>query len=145
MADFLIGAFQTADTPSITLASLADGAYAISAAVDNTSGKYPRAVLELVLPSAVTCGAGAPFVGIQASFALDGTNYPNPGNAATASGLPQVASISAPAGAAFTRGVTQAFDLLPCPFKLIMFNSLGVALPSGMFGFKLYRFTDLAG
>lgn len=144
MATILWQAPGTADAPTwTTLAALAIGGYALSSIIDNTSLLVQNAVLDFGLPSAVTCGASAPFIGITVLYALDGTTYPTPpGATAGATGIVQSAVVPAVASASFTRGQSTRFEVLPFKFKLLAYNGLGVAFPSGTFVTNLYRFGE---
>jgi hypothetical protein len=135
-----------ADQPtwSPSLASLASGAYSLSSVIDNTTGLFENALISLVLPSAVTAGSGAPFVGFTMLYSEDGTTYPTPpGASAGATGVPQTASVPAVASASFTQGVSLPFLIAPFKFKILMVNSLGVAFPaSGTFTVNLRRWAE---
>lgn len=135
----------TADSPTwgTALASLASGGYSLSSAISNSTGLFENAIIDFRLPSAVTAGSGAPFVGFTLLYAPDGATYPTPGSAGTATGIPQTASIPAVASASFQGGHTQPFLILPFPFKLLLVNTLGVAFPaSGTFTAKVYRWAE---
>lgn len=146
MATVTWAAPAAADQPtwSAALASLASGSYSLSSVIDNTVGLYESAAIQVILPSAVTAGAGAPYLGFYVLYAMDGTNYPTPpGATAGATGIPQTAWVPAVASASFTGGHTQRFEIWPFKFKLLLLQSLGVALPaSGTFTVNMSRWAE---
>lgn len=119
-----------------SLNNLADGAYALGAAIDNrpTAGSvfsYDLGDLTITLSSAVTAGSGSPYITVWVLPAVDGTNYPSPpgGSAGAApAGLsqifPMVASVST------QTIICPDLRLFPYLCKIMILNRLGVAFPA---------------
>lgn len=129
--------------------ALADAAYAMGAAIDNTvtSNGYLYGDLDLVLSGSVTAGANAPHVAVFLLPTLDGTNYPTPpgGTAGATPGTYLVGTMHAQPSAGFTVGIIRGIVLPPFSFRIAIQNSLGVAFPSGTGSLcRLYRYYEQA-
>ena len=156
MTSNLILSPYTADSTLIAssqLTGLSNGGYA-SAGVgtptpyNNTAGKpYFRA--RLILPSAVTAGTSAPFVGVYAipSLAGDGAAYPDPPGLAAEACPAQyhIGNILPVAGASFTSGILNTAVLEPNWYLFVLLNELGVGFPSGTVSFIGNSFSEQAG
>lgn len=122
------------DTPTwgTALSGLASGAYSLSSAIDNTTGLYTDAVFNFVSTSASAASVGSGgFIGLTLLYSVDGSTYPTPGSGGSATGIQQTASIPGLAGATFTSGHSQRFEILPFAFKILLVNSLGITGPAG--------------
>lgn len=145
MSNLTWQSLNTADTPtwSVGLGSLGSGAYSLSSVIDNTStgsngGLFTNAILELLFGSAVTAAAGNPTVQTWLLEAADGTNYASPNAAGLASySLPN--SIYSAVASQSVSVILIPLPLRPLPFKLDLWNNLGVAFPSTVTA-KLWRF-----
>lgn len=116
--------------------ALADGSYALGAAIDNrpTSGSvigYDMGDLTITLSSAVTAGSGAPYVQVWILPAVDATNYPTPPGG-SAGNAPMYLSYSFPMVASTSTSTIICPDipLPPYLFKVMLLNKLGVPFPS---------------
>lgn len=132
----LNGSLDTAIAGASLNALGGSGSYALGAAINNTPTdgsviSYDMADLTITLSSAVTTGAGAPYLVVWILPAVDGTNYPTPPGA-TAGAAPiglsfsfqQIASVST------STIVCPNIPIPPYNFKVQIQNNLGVALPS---------------
>lgn len=152
MSTFKFGSYNTADAPTWTaLTSLANGSYALSSAIDNTSGDasgglflYGDAVLNL--GASATAGSGSPYIQLYALWSPDGTNFPTPpGATAGAAGLHMLASSALlVASAAFQIVMFPPISLRPGKVKLMIYNGSGVAFPASGVTCSLYRYGEQA-
>jgi hypothetical protein len=112
--------------------ALANGAYALGAAIDNTSGLYLLGDLVIKLSSAVTAGATLPTLPVWILPAIDGTNYPTPpgGTAGAAPGNLLAGTAAMVASVSTSLIVIRGLVLLPSLFKVLIQNNLGVAFPA---------------
>jgi hypothetical protein len=144
MATVLWGA-PTTDTLTwgTALSALPSGSYSLSSEVDNTSGLYENALFYFTSTAATGSNvASGGFIGLTTLYAPDGSTYPNPGSAGSATGIPQVASIPGLSGATFTHGHSGSFLILPFKFKILLYNGFGIALPTGTIVASLKRFAE---
>lgn len=131
----LNGSLDTA-VAGTSLNALANGAYALGAAINNTPTdgsvvSYDLGDLTITLSSAVTLGTGAPSLVVWILPAVDGTNYPNPpGATAGAAPLSLSHTYQQVASASTTTIVCPDVPLPPYSFKVQIQNNLGVALPA---------------
>lgn len=112
------------------------GSFALGAAINNvpTPGSvvsYDVADLTITLSSAVTAGAGSPFIAVWILPAVDGTNYPTPPGASAGAApiglsysFQQVPSVST------STIVCPNIPIPPYNFKVMIQNNLGVAFPA---------------
>jgi len=111
--------------------------------VDNATGLYTHGLLDLELGASFTCGTGTPRVDCYATYAPDGTNYPNPpsGTGAIPGDL-WVTRILGIASAGFTRNHSGMFPLVPFKKKIVIVNNLHTTGNWNSTGnvLKLYRF-----
>jgi hypothetical protein len=131
------------------LNALANSAYALGSAIDNTPATLGAFYgdLEVVLSSSVSAGTGTPYIGVYLLPSLDGTNYPTPpgGSAGATPASYFVGSILANASTGFTVGHLRGIVLPPFNFKILIQNVLGVALPAtNTSTVKLYRYSEQA-
>lgn len=146
MSTFKWTSYNTADTAiaSTSLNALANGAYALGAAIDNTSGLYLYGDLVIVLSSAITPSSGSiPTVPVSLLPSPDGTNYPTSGSGTTGNLL--VGVISAVASVATSVLVLRGIVLPPALFKIQIQNNMSVAFPATSTSTgKLYRYNEQA-
>lgn len=146
MSTFKWTGYNTADTAvaGTAMNALANAAYALGSAIDNTAGLYLYGDLVLVLSSNVTPPAGSiPTVNVSLLPSPDGTNYPNSGTGTTGNML--VGVISSVPSVATSVLVLRGIVLPPALFKVQIQNNLGVAFPSTTTSTcKLYRFSEQA-
>ena len=131
----LNGSLDTA-VAGATMNALANAAYALGAAIANTptagtTVSYDMGDLTITLSSAVTAGAGSPYIAVWILPAVDGTNYPTPPGASGAAAplglsysFPMVASVST------STIVCPNIPIPPYNFKIMLQNNLGVAFPA---------------
>lgn len=128
-------AYNTPDTAvaGASMNALANGAYALGAAIDNTSALYTDADLWLALSGTITTGSGTPVINVWLLPSLDGTNYPTTGGTTTA-GATQVnlgvGSIVIPATTNVQFMALRGIPVPPALFKIQIQNAAGVAFPS---------------
>lgn len=123
---------------STSLYALGIGGYAYSAEVDNSTLQYPLGDIELAMSTTVTLAAPAtlavlllPNVGSGNYAAASGN--PGPGYFA---GAVQLVAAATPQSMQILR-----VPLVTNKFKIVVFNNLGVALPSNTSStLKLYRY-----
>jgi hypothetical protein len=149
MSTFKWTSYNTADTAvaGASMNALANGAFALGAAIDNTSGLYLYADLQLVLSSAVAVPAGLPTIAIWLLPAIDGTNYPNPPGGTAVLGPTNlvVGTISAVPSVSSSVFSFRGVPLSPSLFKIMIQNNLGVAFPSTNTSVcSLYRYGEQA-
>lgn len=132
-------AYNTADDIGGTaFNSLADGSGAISSEVDNSSGLYMFADLEVTQGGAVTSSGLDARIDVYLVPTYDGTNYPTPGGATTFTGTQYVGVISSVetvgtvAVTSFTNGTLRRIMLPPTKFKIGMVNELGASFNSSV-------------
>jgi hypothetical protein len=147
MSTFKWTTYNAADTAvaGTSMNALANGAYALGAAINNTSGLYLLGDLLLTLSSAVSVPAGSPSIGIWILPALDGTNYPNPpgGTAGNAPGTLYAGTITMVASTSTSIMVARGLVLPPSLFKVMIQNNLGIAFPStNTSACSLYRYGE---
>lgn len=119
-----------------SLNGLTTTSYALGDAIDNrpTDGSvisYDLADLTILLSSAVTTGAGAPYVQVFILPAVDGTNYPSPPGASAAAAplyfgksFPMIASVST------VSIICPDIPIPPYLIKVMIQNVLGVTFPA---------------
>jgi len=139
--------YNAADTAvaGTSMNALANNAYALGAAIDNTSGLYLLADLVIVLSSAVTVAAGSPLVGIWILPSPDGTNYPTPPGASAAAAPANLyaGTITLVGSVATSVMVARGLVLPPSLFKVLIQNGLGVSFPATTTSTcKLYRYGE---
>jgi hypothetical protein len=117
--------------------ALANAGYALGAAINNTPTDgttiaYDMADLTITLSSAVTAGAGTPYLTVWILPAIDGTNYPTPpgGSGAAAPGNLIGGTYQGVASVSTSTIVIRDIPIPPCNFKVLIQNNLGVALPA---------------
>lgn len=146
MSTFKWTAYNTADTAvaSTSLNALANGSYALGAAIDNTSLLYLYGDLVIVLSSAVTPTSGSiPTVNVTLLPAPDGTNYPTSGTGTA--GNMTAGVVSSVASVATSVFVLRGIVLPPSLFKIQVQNNLSVAFPAtNTSTCKLYRYGEQA-
>ena len=127
-------AYNTADDIGGTaFNSLADGSGALSSEVDNSSGLYMFADLEVTQGGAVTSSGLDARIDVYLVPTYDGTNYPTPGTSTTFTGTQYVGVISSVetvgtvAVTSFTNGTLRRIMLPPTKFKIGMVNELGAS------------------
>lgn len=132
-------AYNTADDIGGTaFNSLADGSGAISSEVDNSSGLYRWADLEVTQGGAVTSSGLDARIDVYLVPVYDGTNYPTPGGATTFTATQFVGSISSVetvgtvAVTNFTNGTLRGILLPPTKFKIGLVNELGASFNSSV-------------
>jgi hypothetical protein len=131
----LNGSLDTA-VAGASMNALANGAYALGAAVNNTPTdgsviSYDMADLTITLSSAVTAGSGTPGITVWILPAVDGTNYPSPpGGTAGAAPLYLSSSFTVVASVSTTTIVCPNIPIPPYNFKVMIQNNLGVAFPA---------------
>lgn len=141
-------AYNTADNIGGTaFNSLADGSGAISSEVDNSTGLYQFADLEVTMGSAVTSSGLDARIDVYLVPTYDGTNYPTPGGATTFTGSQYVGSISSVetvgtvAVTNYTNGTLRQILLPPTKFKIGLVNELGASFNSSV-TVKLRRYNS---
>lgn len=127
--------YNAADTAvaGASMNALANGNFALGAAIDNTSLLYTDADLLIVLSSAVTtAGTGAPTIQVWLLPAVDGSNYPAPPGASanTAPSNLLAGTIMAVPGTSTSVLVLRGIIVPPALFKIQIQNNLGVAFPA---------------
>lgn len=150
------GAVATADiaVPSANLNALASGTaaanYVLGAAINNIPATLGALYgdFELNLSSAVTAGAGAPFLAVYIIPSLDGTNYATTNGGTTAGPTSPnylAGVILVPASTAVKVLQLRGIILPPSNFKVMINSQLGVALPStNTSTARLYRYGEQA-
>jgi hypothetical protein len=135
MSTFKWTSYNAADTAvaGASMNALANTAYALGAAIDNTSGLFLYGDISIVLSSAISLPAGSPpTVGIWILPSFDGTNYPTPPGA-TAGVAPAnllAGTIAMVASTSTSIMMARGLVLPPAKFKVLIQNGLGVAFPS---------------
>jgi hypothetical protein len=134
LSHILAGSLDTA-IASASLNALANAAYAIGAAINNTptSGatvSYDLGDLTIQLSSAVTTGTGQPYLNVYELPAVDGTNYASPNAASAPPPSLLVGTFWAPASTSIQTIVVPDLRLLPYNIKFLIQNNLGVAFPA---------------
>lgn len=150
MSTFKWSAYNTFDTAvaGASMNALANNAYAIGAAIDNTSGLYLYGDLVIDLSSAVSVpSSGLPTIMVWLLPAFDGTNYPIPPGA-TAGPAPAnllVGTMAMVSGVSTSIMALRGIVLPPALFKIMIQNNLGVAFPSTSTSTcHLYRYYEQA-
>lgn len=149
MSTFKWTGYNTADTAvaGTSMNALANGAYAIGAAIDNTSGLFMLGDLVIVLSGAVSVPAGSPTIGIWILPSPDGTNYPTPpgGTAALGPANLYAGTIAMVPSVSSSVMIARGLVLPPSLFKVMIWNNLGIAFPSSTTSTcKLYRYNEQA-
>ena len=141
---------NSADTAiaSATMNSLANGAYALGAAINNspTSGSvigYDDADLYIQLASAVTTAAGAPNIVVWILPTYDGSVYP-PTSAGSPTYLSRTFMFAASTSTTLLALTGLRSLILPITFKVQILNNLGVAFPASGNNAYLVRKTNAA-
>lgn len=132
-------AYNTADDIGGTaFNSLADGSGAISSEVDNSTGLYQFADLEVTMGTAVTSVGLDARIDVYLVPTYDGTNYPTPGGASTFTGSQYIGSISSVetvgtvAVTSYTNGTLRSILLPPTKFKIGLVNELGASMATSV-------------
>jgi hypothetical protein len=129
--------------PGTSLNALANGAYALGPAINNTPGgldstissngfSYDLYDITITLSSPVTAGDVTPSISIYFLPTVDGVNYPTPPGA-TAGPAPSNYLVGTYQGVASASTETMSVLDLSAPqydFKVLILNNLGVAFPS---------------
>lgn len=137
-----------------SLNAIASGTSAANFVLGNIINNVPATMgalygdFELNLSSAVTAGAGAPFLAVYLIPSLDGTNYATTNGGITAGPTSPnylAGSILVPASVAVKVLLLRGIILPPSNFKLMINNQLGVALPAvNTNSARLYRYGEQA-
>jgi hypothetical protein len=138
MATIKLTAYATADSVLTTeLNSLATATNSsASAAVDNSSDRYPFADVELVVDHAANPSAGG-LHDIYILAAVDGTNFPDTAHETGE----RWASIPVAANTNVQRVTRQGrFPIPPCQFKLFLRNVSGQALVASGNTLTIFRY-----
>ncbi|HVB33708.1 MAG TPA: hypothetical protein VNJ52_04960 [Patescibacteria group bacterium] len=138
-------AYESTQTPTITLASLANGATRACTAIDNSSALDLDAVVFLQIKTGGTGVSSTGHVDVYIVKSLDGTNWDD-GFSGTDSGLSPVvgstflfsfpAYVNASSFLASER-LSKVFDRLPKKFSICVVNNTGAAFDSTAANFKL--------
>jgi hypothetical protein len=131
-----------------SLNNLSSGSWATSGStlLDNGTNKDQLADIQIILPSAITAGAGSPRLDVYIIRVPDGTNAPTPpGTSAGATpGQYFAGSILANASASFTGGVLPGVTLPAGKFLVTVQNNFGAATPtSNGTVFEAYPYNDV--
>lgn len=145
-----LSAYDAADSLGSGLNALANGAVAVSGAIDNTPATLGHAAYEfgdvwLVMSSAITAGSGAPYVQAVALASLDGTNYEQSG-VSSAQIFPVAGSVTEAILPSTAYSVVR-IKRLPLPaalLKIAVLNESGVAFAATVTA-SLYRGEHQAG
>ena len=130
----LNGSLDTA-VAGATMNALANAAYALGAAINNTptagtTVSYDLGDLTITLSSAVTAGT-APYITVWVLPAVDGTNYPTPpGGSGAAAPLSLSFTFQLVASVSTSTIVCPNIPIPPYNFKFMVQNNLGVAFPA---------------
>jgi hypothetical protein len=138
MADFLWDTPGTADTlaTGASLNALADGSGVVGSEVDNSSDRKTMMDIWFKVDTDRTSSGTDARVDFYLIPAPDGTNYPDPpgSTAADITGTYYIGQISSVKRnntvTNFTSGALRGVVIPPFKFKVVVFNELGVALPS---------------
>lgn len=107
--------------------SLADDGRAVSAAIDNATGKYPYMDVEISLAAQGLARDAGAHVEVHVLVSLDGTNYAF-GDGSTEPGQASwVGNVSLDAATTARRAVLSAVQIPPLLFKLLIINRTGQA------------------
>lgn len=108
--------------------SLADDGRAVSAAIDNATGKYPYMDVEISLAAQSSARSAGAYVELHVLVSLDGTNYAY-GDGSTEPGQTSwVGNVSLDASTSARRAILSGVQIPPLSFKLLVINRTGQAL-----------------
>lgn len=119
-----------------SLNALANGAYALGAAINNTPAdgttiSYDMADLTITLSSAVTAGAAPVGITVWILPAVDGTNYPNPPGTTAGAAPSSLSYTFQQVGAVSTSTIVcRDIPIPPYSFMVQIQNNMGVAFPA---------------
>lgn len=118
------------------LNALADGAGVIGSQVDNTSDRKTHMTIWFAVDTDRVSVGDAACLDFYLIAAPDGTNYPDPPGTSVAADVPDTyfkASLSSVKRGGTVTNFTSGhaiIDIPPRKFRIVVFNELGVALPS---------------
>jgi hypothetical protein len=122
------------------LDSLANGARAVSAAVDNATGLYLYADFECNFASAAFA-AGA-YVSLYLLESIDATNYEDGSTSVTPTAQALIANIPFRNATAAQIHAARGIVLPPTNFKILLINNTGVALAASGSTLKCIRYNE---